>query len=64
MTEITMLGVPMDLGQAARGVDMGPSAMRYAGLSQRLVRLGYEVRDVGNLPIPAGGVGDRSGRKR
>ena len=48
-----IVGVPMDLGQAARGVDMGPSAMRYAGLGDRLARLGYRVEDVGNLTIPA-----------
>lgn len=42
----------MDLGQSRRGVDMGPSAIRYAGLRDRLVRLGYEVHDSGNLSVP------------
>jgi arginase len=42
----------MDLGQKRRGVDMGPSAVRYAGLDDRLARLGYDVRDGGNLAIP------------
>ncbi len=42
----------MDLGQSRRGVDMGPSAMRYAGLDDRLRELGCEVRDCGNVEIP------------
>lgn len=41
----------MDLGQSRRGVDMGPSALRYAGLRERLQRLGREVEDCGNLEI-------------
>jgi arginase len=45
-------GVPMDLGQRRRGVDMGPSAIRYAGLRERLQRLGWRVRDGGNVPVP------------
>lgn len=42
----------MDLGQNRRGVDMGPSAMRYAGLQNRLERLGYTVHDMGNVQVP------------
>jgi len=49
---IQLIGVPMDLGQNHRGVDMGPSAIRYAGLEQSLTRLGYTVHDMGNLPVP------------
>lgn len=49
---IRVIGVPMDLGQSRRGVDMGPSAVRYAGLEGHLERLGYEVRDHGNLAVP------------
>jgi arginase len=49
---IHILGVPMDLGQSRRGVDMGPSAMRYAHLQARLERLGHAVNDDGNLPTP------------
>jgi arginase len=49
---ISIIGVPMDLGQARRGVDMGPGALRYAGLDDRLRRLGYEVVDCGNIAIP------------
>ncbi|HVB96145.1 MAG TPA: arginase [Chloroflexota bacterium] len=48
---IEVLGVPMDLGAGLRGVDVGPSAMRHAGLIPRLRQLGYDVVDGGNLPI-------------
>jgi arginase len=49
---VSIIGVPMDLGQSRRGVDMGPSALRYAGLDDRLRRLGYQVIDKGNINIP------------
>jgi arginase len=49
---IRILGIPMDLGQQRRGVDMGPSAVRYAGLFQRLSRLGCQVEDAGNVLVP------------
>ncbi|MCX7792506.1 MAG: arginase [Chloroflexaceae bacterium] len=49
---VAIIGVPIDLGAGRRGVDMGPSAMRYAGLRARLETLGYHVRDLGNLPVP------------
>ena len=52
MSEIAIIGVPIDLGAGRRGVDMGPSAMRYTGLHKRLEALGYMVRDQGNLPAP------------
>lgn len=48
---ISIIGVPMDLGQSRRGVDMGPSAMRYAGAMERLERLGYRIQDLGDIPI-------------
>jgi len=48
---IKIVGVPMDLGQQRRGVDMGPSAVRYAGLYDRLVQLGHTVHDIGNIPV-------------
>ncbi|WP_017726823.1 arginase [Halalkalibacterium ligniniphilum] len=51
MEKIGIIGVPMDLGQNRRGVDMGPSAIRYAGLTQRLQNLGFEVHDLGDIPI-------------
>lgn len=47
--EIAIIGATLDLGQGRRGVDMGPSAIRYAGLEERLVSLGYAVRDHGNV---------------
>jgi arginase len=44
--------VPLDLGQERRGVDMGPSALRFAGLNARIEALGIEVKDAGNLEVP------------
>jgi arginase len=49
--KIGVIGVPMDLGQNRRGVDMGPSAIRYAGLISRLEALGHEVKDFGDITI-------------
>lgn len=49
---VTVIGVPMDLGADRRGVDMGPSAIRYAGLGAELARLGAAVEDRGNIPVP------------
>ena len=48
---ISLVGVPMDLGQMRRGVDMGPSAIRYADVVERLEQLGYTVKDRGNVQI-------------
>ena len=48
---VEIVGVPMDLGGNRRGVDMGPSAIRYAGLRDRLASLGYSVRDRGNIRV-------------
>ena len=48
-TPVTILGAPLDLGTARRGVDMGPSAIRYSGLEERLERLGVDVVDLGNV---------------
>ena len=48
---VEIVGVPMDLGGFRRGVDMGPSAIRYAGLRRTLTALGYQVRDRGNLRV-------------
>ncbi|MRG88359.1 arginase [Salinibacillus xinjiangensis] len=52
---ISIIGVPMDLGQNRRGVDMGPSAIRYAGVIDRLERLKYKVEDLGDIPSPTPG---------
>jgi arginase len=49
--KIRIIGVPMDLGQSRRGVDMGPSALRVAGLLARLKQLGHQVDDFGNMPV-------------
>jgi arginase len=49
---IAVIGAPLDLGQDRRGVDMGPSAIRYAGLDRRLEELGRRVEDWGNVPAP------------
>ncbi|RXT05323.1 arginase [Ammoniphilus sp. CFH 90114] len=49
---ISIIGVPMDLGADRRGVDMGPSAIRYAGVKKRLESMGYHVEDVGDLRVP------------
>ncbi|MDS0281714.1 arginase [Haloarcula onubensis] len=50
--DIRILGVPMDLGADRRGVDMGPSAIRYAGLADQLERLGTGCTDGGDLAVP------------
>jgi arginase len=47
--EVAVIGAALDLGQSRRGVDMGPSALRYAGLEERLAGLGFQVRDHGNV---------------
>ncbi len=49
--KIRILGVPLDLGQERRGVDMGPSAVRAAGLNPALKRLRHEVEDAGNIHV-------------
>lgn len=49
--KIRILGVPLDLGQSRRGVDMGPSAVRVAGLEARLEALGHVVEDGGNMSV-------------
>ena len=49
--KIRVIGVPLDLGQSRRGVDMGPSAVRVAGLEMRLEELGHVVEDGGNVAV-------------
>jgi arginase len=51
VTRVEVIGVPMDLGAGRRGVDMGPSAIRYAGLSAAIRRLGITAVDRGNVPV-------------
>ncbi len=47
--KVHLIGVPIDLGAGRRGVDMGPSALRIAGLQERVAGLGYEVTDLGDV---------------
>lgn len=52
MTDIKILGVPLDLGASRRGTDMGPSALRLTGVAARLAALGHAVEDLGNIDVP------------
>jgi arginase len=52
MRVVHLIGVPLDLGGGRRGVDMGPSAFRIAGLSEQLTALGCTILDKGDLPAP------------
>jgi arginase len=49
---LSLVGVPMDLGADRRGVDMGPSAIRYGGLADQLERIDRTCHDDGDLPVP------------
>ena len=49
--KIGIVGFPIDLGADRRGVDMGPSALRYAHLEQKLENMGYVVKDFGDIVI-------------
>ncbi len=51
--KVRIVGVPLDLGADRRGIDMGPDALRNDGLVERLVELGIEVQDTGNIQLPA-----------
>ena len=48
---VHIIGFPMDLGSGRRGVDMGPSALRIAGLTEKIQSLGYSVIDEGDIPV-------------
>lgn len=48
---VAIIGAPMDLGAGRRGVDMGPSALRLAGINERIASLGYQVQDMGNVEV-------------
>ena len=52
MRSVHLIGVPLDLGGNRRGVDMGPSAFRIAGIGERIAALGYTLVDKGDLPAP------------
>ncbi|WP_180954255.1 arginase [Bacillus sp. M6-12] len=51
MKKLSIIGLPMDLGQTRRGVDMGPSAIRYAGVVERLENLHIEIDDLGDIVV-------------
>src|SRR5918997_5005094 len=48
---VSIIGVPCGFGASVAGVDLGPAAMRVAGLRQSIARLGYEVRDLGDMRV-------------
>jgi arginase len=52
MKIVDICGVPLDLGAGRRGVDMGPSAFRIANIGSRISGLGYQVNDLGDIPVP------------
>ena len=64
MKPVHIIGVPLDLGGARRGVDMGPSALRIAGLGEAVARLGRQVVDKGNLPAPIAETEDALDRQK
>ena len=64
MERVAVVGVPMDLGANRRGVDMGPSALRYARLLEQLEDLGYTVEDLGDVPVSLARASRRRGRRR
>jgi arginase len=63
MTRVAIIGAALDLGAGRRGVDMGPSAIRYAGLSDRLEAAGLDVEDRGNVQAALAETGE-SGPER
>lgn len=63
MERVAILGVPMDLGAGRRGVDMGPSALRYGRLAEELEALGLLVEDLGDVRVPVAET-LRQGQKR
>src|SRR5437868_7467174 len=54
-SRLAIIGAPMDLGAGRRGVDMGPSALRLAGLNEKLTQLGCKVDDLGNIQVDLAG---------
>lgn len=60
--KLGIIGVPLDLGGNHRGVDMGPYAVRHAGLMERFRQAGFEVRDFGNIEVPVRGELDPGAR--
>ena len=64
MKPIHVIGVPLDLGAGRRGVDMGPSAIRIAGLGERIETLGFKVTDRGNVTAPIAETRTRTNRRK
>jgi len=60
---VSILGVPLGFGQSMAGVDLGPSAIRVAGLAQQIAKLGYEVNDLGDLQVDRPRSHPREGEK-
>lgn len=48
---ISLIGIPLDLGASLRGASLGPDAIRYAGIKERLENIGYNVKDEGNISV-------------
>ncbi|MFJ7748292.1 arginase [Peribacillus sp. NPDC097295] len=61
MQKVSVIGLPMDLGQTRRGVDMGPSALRCAGVVERIEQLQIEVEDLGDIIVGRPGSADELG---
>lgn len=64
MERVAVVGVPMDLGAGRRGVDMGPSALRYARLMEELEAMGFAVEDLGDVRVPPAEALRAQGRSR
>src|SRR5678815_2183041 len=64
MRDVHIIGVPLDLGSGRRGVDMGPSAFRIAGLDEQLTALGCSVVDRGDLRTPIPETQDRRDERK
>ncbi|MFN3344536.1 MAG: arginase family protein, partial [Chloroherpetonaceae bacterium] len=50
--KVRIIGVPLDLGSDYQGANLGPAAIRIAGLQEKIEELGHDVRDDGDLPVP------------
>ena len=50
--KVEVIGVPIDFGSNRRGVDMGPSAIRYSGLKKAIQGLNHSYKDLGDIPVP------------
>lgn len=62
--EVALISVPIDLGAGRRGVDMGPSALRIAGITQSVQRLGHTIREAGTVAVGGFEIADPGGESR